>query len=155
MQRTVYAMTCCQVSKDFDFGMVERIRAQFDVVNVSQTGTLSPEQFDMFLVAVGAISAREDARQVSHWCGSNGMGFLCPIVLLLCCSIVLLLTCVVLCCDMSYIACCVIFCSLMLCVAGYGNKAYVQKYSALLTINPTKQVCILCHCSIGFANIIS
>jgi hypothetical protein len=46
--------------------MVERIRAQFDEINVSKSGTLSMEELDMFLIAVEAITAHHDAKEVKN-----------------------------------------------------------------------------------------
>mmetsp|Transcript_6039 Transcript_6039/g.11518 ORF Transcript_6039/g.11518 Transcript_6039/m.11518 type:complete len:610 (+) Transcript_6039:55-1884(+) len=51
------------VHECFDFGMVERIRAQFDEINVAKNGTLSMEELDMFLIAVGAIRAHHDKKE--------------------------------------------------------------------------------------------
>ena len=52
----------------FDFGMVERIRVQFDEVNVSKTGVIDAEEFDMFLVAVKAVEWTKDKNRVRHAC---------------------------------------------------------------------------------------
>ena len=53
-----------QVHTHFDFGMVERIRMQFDVVNVSKSGLVSLEELNMFLVAVDAVTAHHNDKLV-------------------------------------------------------------------------------------------
>lgn len=47
---------CCyslfQLHNHFDFGMVERIKMQFDEVNASRTGMITYEEFGLFLDSV-------------------------------------------------------------------------------------------------------
>lgn len=51
------------IHNHFDFGMVERIRAQFDDINSSHSGSISPEEFDMFLVAMHAVGYTDDKKK--------------------------------------------------------------------------------------------
>jgi hypothetical protein len=77
-----YCQHICQVHNHLDYGMVERIRAQFDEINVSKSGVLSPEEFDMFLIAVNAISAKEHKKYV-RWCKG------CVVMCLVSCDIMM------------------------------------------------------------------